>query len=249
MINRNIVLIFLLVFSFTAAWSQQSGKVVYRKKMDIQDTMFTSLKQNNPEENEHFLREAKKMAETIEKFSYELLFWEHEAIFEQQEILLKNSMYAGLKNMEGINYTNLETEKTLEQVNVSGSFFLVNRKKADWEITKESKTISGFKCIKAISKKKIYDARSKAYKTKDIVAWFTPEIPVSFGPKGYFGLPGLIIELKVAAGTKFYVTDLDLSPQHSKIEKPRKGREVSEMEFKEIMKELNTKFFNMSNNN
>ncbi|MGO2358815.1 MAG: GLPGLI family protein [Mesonia sp.] len=249
MINNNILLIFLLVLSFTDALSQQSGKVIYRKKMELQDSIITKLKENNPEKYENFLRESKKMADVMEKFSYELLFREHEAIFEQQEILLKNSKYASLKNMEGINYTNLKTEKTLEQVNVSGSFFLVNRKKAVWEITKEIKNISGFKCIKAITKKKIYDARLKAYKTKDIIAWFTPEIPVSFGPKGYFGLPGLIIELRVAAGTKFYLTDLDFSPQHSKIKKPRKGREVSEMEFKEIMKELNAKFFNMSNNN
>ena len=34
-------------------------------------------------------------------------------------------------------------------------------------------------------------------KTIDIVAWYTPQIPVSHGPAEFGGLPGLILELKV----------------------------------------------------
>ena len=32
-------------------------------------------------------------------------------------------------------------------------------------------------------------------KTIDIVAWYTPQIPVSHGPAEFGGLPGLILEL------------------------------------------------------
>ncbi len=57
-----------------------------------------------------------------------------------------------------------------------------------WQITGETKKIGQYQCIKAIW---------KCDKCKHPVeAWFTPEIPVPFGPAGYGGLPGLILELK-----------------------------------------------------
>ncbi len=57
-----------------------------------------------------------------------------------------------------------------------------------WQITGETKTIGKYHCIKAIWK----CSRCK----NPTEAWFTPEIPVPFGPAGYGGLPGLILELK-----------------------------------------------------
>lgn len=52
-----------------------------------------------------------------------------------------------------------------------------------WEITNETKTISGFKCQKALSKNKDFL----------ITAWFSKDIPVSSGPANYVGLPGLVL--------------------------------------------------------
>lgn len=53
-----------------------------------------------------------------------------------------------------------------------------------WKITTESKIISGYKCTKA----------STYYRGREWVAWFAPEIPLSFGPWKLHGLPGLILE-------------------------------------------------------
>lgn len=231
-----------------SAEAQRSGKVVYKKKMVIEDTMFNSLKKDNPEQYKTFAKEAKNIAKIMEKFSYDLRFQGHEAIFEQQDILLKEPKYAALKNMEGDNYTNLQTETTLEQVNISGAIFLVKREKPEWQITQEHKTIAGFKCIKAITEKEFNNSRTGKPQTRTIVAWFTPELPVSFGPKGYFGLPGLIVELYVTPTNKFYLTDLDFSSQDVKIEPPKKGKKVSEKEFRQIMKEMNAKFLEMRAN-
>ena len=58
----------------------------------------------------------------------------------------------------------------------------------NWEIMDETKKILGYKCRKAI-----INNYSKA-KPK-IIAWFTEEIPVSYGPINFYGLPGLILEL------------------------------------------------------
>ncbi|HRJ14480.1 MAG TPA: GLPGLI family protein, partial [Saprospiraceae bacterium] len=78
--------------------------------------------------------------------------------------------------------------------------------------------------------------------SEQVTAWFTPQIPVQTGPAGYGMLPGLILEVNVDNGTRtIMVTNLDLKPVPS-IEKPSKGKKVSEKEFKTIeaekMKEM-----------
>jgi len=57
--------------------------------------------------------------------------------------------------------------------------------KLKWEITSETKDISGFKVQKAFT----------SYSGRDYIAWFTPEIPISDGPYKFSGLPGLILEI------------------------------------------------------
>lgn len=55
----------------------------------------------------------------------------------------------------------------------------------NWEIHDESKIIFGYKAKKATAK--IFD--------REWEAWYTEEIPISFGPYKFNGLPGLIIEI------------------------------------------------------
>lgn len=55
----------------------------------------------------------------------------------------------------------------------------------DWQITEESKIIQNFNCTKAM-----VDFRGRTF-----VAWFATDIPVSFGPWKFHGLPGLILEV------------------------------------------------------
>lgn len=53
-----------------------------------------------------------------------------------------------------------------------------------WEITEESREVTGYECIKATA-----DYRGRRW-----TAWFAPEIPVQDGPWKLCGLPGLILE-------------------------------------------------------
>jgi len=70
---------------------------------------------------------------------------------------------------------------------------------------KQTKIIGGYVCYKAIN------SNSKNKKQKP-VAWYTPQISASFGPKEYFGLPGLVLELEEAA-VVFKAIEIILNPK------------------------------------
>lgn len=65
----------------------------------------------------------------------------------------------------------------------------------NWELLSDTIHILGFLCQKAISKS-IWEGGM----LRSFTAWYTPEIPVAYGPKNIFGLPGLVL----LADSKYY---------------------------------------------
>lgn len=69
----------------------------------------------------------------------------------------------------------------------------------------------------------------------DVVAWYTPQIPISQGPSEYWGLPGLILEVS-AGNTTILCSKIILNPQEkTEIEAPKKGEVVTKKEYNEII--------------
>nr|WP_294775521.1 GLPGLI family protein [uncultured Flavobacterium sp.] len=68
-----------------------------------------------------------------------------------------------------------------------------------------------------------------------VTAWYTPEIPVSHGPEGYWGLPGLILEVNDGK-TTILCSKIVLNPKDKvDIKAPTNGKEVSQKEYDEIV--------------
>jgi GLPGLI family protein len=68
-----------------------------------------------------------------------------------------------------------------------------------------------------------------------ITAWYTPEIPVSQGPEGYWGLPGLILEVNDGK-TIILCSKVVLNPKEkSEIKAPTKGKVVNQKEYDETV--------------
>lgn len=71
----------------------------------------------------------------------------------------------------------------------------------------------------------------------EIVAWYTPQIPIAQGPGEYHGLPGLILEVQ-ADRTSILCSKIVLNHKASEeIKKPTKGQEVTQEEYRKIVKD------------
>ena len=99
-----------------------------------------------------------------------------------------------------------------------------------WQLSKEQKTIKGFKVYKATGFETIKN--NSGEHEISIIAWYTPEINLAFGPANYVNLPGLILELKRNRNT--YTVESIEEKEVIEIEKPSKGKQVTQAEFEEI---------------
>lgn len=114
-------------------------------------------------------------------------------------------------------------EKTDDAILIEDKVIALN-----WKITNETKKINGYQCYKAmLSLNPINDVHN-------VVAWFCPSLPYNNGPKHYYGLPGLILELKEYA-TTYLATKIELDTKESKISFP-KGKTISRNEYEKRLK-------------
>lgn len=95
-----------------------------------------------------------------------------------------------------------------------------------WEIHNDTVIVNGIKCIKAsgtISTAGFNDAK--------ITAWFTPDYPISMGPHGLYGLPGLILKYREGSSIITAKSIKDIRNLNKVIEIPTSGnlRKFSEI--------------------
>lgn len=171
----------------------------------------------------------------IDDFTLE--FTEEESIFEivpklEEPKPKEGGMSISIKLMDEseILYKNISEELILTETDFYGKKFLVNDTfNQQWEIHKESKTIGDYVCFKATYTPEAKENSKKA--PDEIVAWFTPQIPVKNGPFKYQNLPGLIMEIhegnKVIACTKVV-----LNPEETiEIIRPKRGEKITSSDF------------------
>lgn len=119
----------------------------------------------------------------------------------------------------GVQYRNLFTNEKYYQQEYFGEFYLVKKQIIDdeWVVTKETKDLQGYTCYKAIYYQPTMRGKQK------VTAWFTPQISVPFGPSGFDGLPGLILQVQygknIITATKitFAQEELVIEPPTGKI--------------------------------
>lgn len=108
-----------------------------------------------------------------------------------------------------------------------------DREKKKEEKKKDSTSvISDVNVAVAVVKKEEIEEKEQMV---EVVAWYSPMIPVSQGPTEYWGLPGLILELS-AGNTTMLCSKIVMNPEEKiEIKRPTKGEVVTKKEYNEII--------------
>ena len=155
-------------------------------------------------------------------------------------------MVQGSNGSNDVLFKNILENRMANKKELMGKVFLIrdNLVAYDWELTGETKNIGNYTCYKAKFEIEEEDLQinmidgevkeEKVTKKRTLVAWYTPEVPISNGPRDYGGLPGLILEVNDGNQT-IVCSEIVLNPSEVKeIKEPTKGKVVTREEFSKI---------------
>ena len=205
------------------------------------------------------------MAKAFQK-NYLLTFNKNEALFEEVVALEKPKPGQGGVSIslsmsgDGDKYMNTKDKISYTEEDIFGDEFVIKDSlpKIAWEISNETKIIGDYYCVKAtyiepVSKNDLEAYERYQEKTKNgkpsffemkkpepqtITAWYTSEIPVSFGPNGVWGLPGLILQLE-NENYIYFCTKVSIKNNETvKIKIPNSGKVISKKEYEKYEKKM-----------
>jgi GLPGLI family protein len=145
-------------------------------------------------------------------------------------------------------YKNIADQSFLEEQDMMGKAYLVKDmlEPVEWELSNETKKVGNYTVQKAsytriVDSKRFSTGMTEMENVKDtlqVTVWFTPEIPVAHGPENFFGLPGLILEVQ-NQGRTLICEKIELNPSADPvvIERPSKGKEITQVEFRTVQEE------------
>jgi GLPGLI family protein len=157
-------------------------------------------------------------------------------------------------------YTDLAKQMQYEERAFFEKEFLIvdSLKQYKWKLSEETKTIAKQLCKKATTMITAPQVRMRvsigrggenntdttantprAPKETELVVWYAENIPVSFGPDSYSGLPGVIMEIDQDNGATV-TTAVEVSAKYPKKElvAPSKGEKMNRAQFQENMQKL-----------
>lgn len=221
--RHNLFLLFIHIFTISISAQVRNGSVEY-------GLIFAEDKELENSVMATYFAEAKKNAKYI---TFTLNFNKDEMCFFKNSILnidgVDTTFSTVFSGVNGKTYRNRNSDIILnEQYNNNlGNIIVTNELKTNWTLTKETKLIDNYLCYKATMTIDIVN--SVGTFKRQIVAWYCPKIPVPFGPKGYGGLPGLILELQ-EKGAVIGAKKISLNLKEIVIAKPIQGKFLTQKE-------------------
>lgn len=262
------ILLLALSILVTSISNAQLSKATYTMKVSM-DIDFSA----NPNIPKNVVDRIKKRMSEPQKFH--LFFDQGQSLYKKEEKLESPQGERGRMSMRfgggsgSIIHTDLAARKQTSQQELFGKLFLVSKDEQNrkWNFTGASKQIGKYTAYEAtyttkqapdnfrmsFGRRNAGDEKEEKPEKVDVTVsvWFTPDVPISAGPAGYFGLPGLV--LMVQDGNRVLVcTEVQLNTAEKfKLEPPKKGVKVTQEEFSKIRdeksKEMGERFRNNGN--
>lgn len=176
---------------------------------------------------------------------FELIIFKEKSLYKyipkisNTQLTPSNSILATMSADTNPVFKNIENSTYIEEAKIGEKTFLIsdNLPQINWKITKEKKEIEGFYVFKATA------ILNDEYKT-NIEAWYSPKLSYKIGPDKFWGLPGIILELKTEIinedgskeGTKYLVTKVEILNSGEELEIPNKGKIISRNDFEKVQK-------------
>jgi GLPGLI family protein len=229
-------ILFLLISSLSFSQQSVSGVVEYTIES------ISSEMKNNITKTSKNVSEQKALLEIFsnEPVKFILEFNGNEAIYKNTKVEMlsdanqktKPKFLEVIGGGSGLYFFDSQEKITLIQKSFLGELFLISSKFPEWKLTSGTKKIGSYICFKA----KYISKNGNKNLTDEV--WYTPEIPVQFGPIIYVGLPGLVLEV-IAGKVRFTATKIQLnSKQPIVIEKPNKGTKITEEEYTKKLQQI-----------
>lgn len=175
---------------------------------------------------------SEKAPQILKGIKYELRANQEEGVFRYVKVLEveegMNRRFIGMGGGKATYYKNLKEDKKIEQREFNDRQYIVDDEKFKykWVLEKESKRIGKYLCYKATTRYTLYDNIRKKKSEHVVTVWYTPEIPLPFGPSGYDGLPGLVLEAQ-KGGVYFIASEVKVSQESIKIDQPTGDKVLS----------------------
>lgn len=218
MVKNIITSLFFILSGVVAHTQQNNGVAKYKIKLaDVQDDLQPFLKSLEP---------------AMYNLTYTLKFAKDRSIYRAEKTMDMDNdrQLEAARIVAGKGVYFYENDKGLIiQKEFSGDIFLVEPDEGSlgWKIMDERKMVGEYECTKAIGVNKGFDNRES-----EVIAWFSSQINVPYGPNEYFGLPGLIMEVQ-DKGIIYYCSSISFGEQY--IERPSKGIRITEKKLNEYV--------------
>jgi len=226
----------ILVFFFTCTISAQinSGEILYGQDFFAPQSSQSVTVQPL---GSIYKDELKRISIASKQVEYKLSFNKERAMFKALKSLSvdnNNDVELAIFQVDGDGvryYSNSTKVRMWDHYAFDKKVILVDSiLPEDWLITNESKMVNGEKVYKAVLQRKSYSNNQK------IIAWFNPNIPFSYGPLGYNGLPGMIIEISTK-DFRIFAKAIKFSKKDIVIKFPTKGEFLTQEKYQKLAAE------------
>ncbi len=235
--KSTIIILFLLLFKFSFS---QNGSGIIKYDVSLNFTI-QDIEKEEKKKNKR-LRTMRELISNSINSEVVLTYtstYAYSSVTKRMKIREKNSgldIVYSRAGREKMFFTELITKSsTVQECKLLEKCFLIEQPPLEWELTQETKIIGGYLCYKAIN-------TSSKNKKKKPVAWYTPQISASFGPKHYFGLPGLILELEESA-VVFKAKEILLNPKQKVEIKSSRGVKITKSEYNKKLRKSYSDFY------